>query len=120
LLLSNIVIGHDASLQFGELFPSSLNADMANFLSFDVYDIDLSKVMNDSNLNLVLLQTTSKSIIVVEDLDQFFTEKSTAVSLFVDVRIHFSLCDFLAFKMLVNSYLGLKYHKFFPQVEDMF
>jgi hypothetical protein len=120
LLLSNIVIGHDASLQFGELVLASPNADMANFLFFDIYNIDLSKVMNDFNLNFVLLQTTSKSIIVVEDLDQFFTEKSTAVSLFVDVRIHFSLCDFLAFKTLVNSYLGLKYHKFFPQVEDMF
>jgi hypothetical protein len=48
---------------------------MANFLSFDVYDIDLSKVMNNSNLNFVLLQTTRKSIIVVEDLDLFLTEK---------------------------------------------
>jgi len=43
--------------------------------------------MNDSNLNFILLQTTSKSIIFVEDLDRFFTEKSTAVSLFVDVHI---------------------------------
>jgi hypothetical protein len=85
-----------------------------------VYDIDLLKVMNDSNLNFVLLQTTSKSIIVVEDLDRFLTEKSTAVSLFVDVHIHFSLCDFLAFKTLANSYLRLKDHKLFYQVEDIF
>jgi hypothetical protein len=55
LLLSNIVISHDACLQLGELVIASLNADMANFLSFDVYDIDLSKVINDSNLNFVLL-----------------------------------------------------------------
>jgi hypothetical protein len=93
---------------------------MANFLLFDVYDIDLSKVMNYSNLNFVLLQTTSKSIIVVEDLDRFFTKKSTAVSLFIDVHINFPLCDFLAFKTLANSYLGLKDHKFFSQVEDIF
>jgi hypothetical protein len=86
---------------------------MANFLSFDVYDIDLLKIMNDSTLNFILLQTMSKSIIVVEDLDRFLTEKSTTVSLFVDVHIHFPLCDFLAFKMLANSYLGLKDHKFF-------
>jgi chaperone BCS1 len=50
---------------------------MANFLSFNVYDIDISKVMNDSHLNFVLLQTTSKSIIVVEDIDWFLTDKWT-------------------------------------------
>jgi hypothetical protein len=86
---------------------------MANFQSFDVYDIDLSKVMNDSNLNFVLLQTMNKSIIVVEDLDRFLTEKSMAVSLLIDVHIHFPLCDFLAFKMLANSYLGSRITNFF-------
>jgi hypothetical protein len=86
---------------------------MANFISFDVYNIDLSKVMNDSNMNFVLLQTTSKSFIVVEYLDWFLTNKSMTVSLFVDVHIHFPFCDFLAFKMLANSYLGLKDRKFF-------
>jgi hypothetical protein len=93
---------------------------MFNFLSFNVFDIDLSNAMNYSNLNFVLLQTTSKSIIVMEDLDQFLMEKSMVVSLFVDVHIHFPLCDFLAFKTLANSYLGLKDHKFFSQVEDIF
>jgi len=42
------------------------------------------------------------------------------VSLFVDVHIHFSLYDFLAFKTLANNYLGLKDHKLFSQVEDIF
>jgi hypothetical protein len=93
---------------------------MASFLLFDVYDIDLSKVMNDYNLNFVLLQTTSKSFIVVEYLDWFLTDKSTVVSLFVDVQIHFLLCDFLAFKTLANSYLGLKDCKLFSQVDDIF
>jgi hypothetical protein len=54
----------------------------------------------------------------VEDLDRFLTE--TTVSLFVDVYIHFSLCDFLAFKTFANSYLGYKGNKFFSQVEDIF
>jgi hypothetical protein len=62
----------------------------------------------------------SKSIIVIEDLDRFLTEKSTAVSLFVDVHINFPLCDFLAFKILAKSYLGLKDHKLFSQVDDIF
>jgi hypothetical protein len=120
LLLSNIAVGHDARLQLSELVPASPNANMANFLSFDVYDIDLSKFMNDSNLNFVLLQTTSKSIIVVEDFNRFLTEKSTAVILFVDVHIYFPLCDFLAFKTLANSYLGFKDHKLFSQLDDIF
>jgi hypothetical protein len=33
--------------------------------------------MNDFNLNFVLLQTTSESIIIVEDLDRFLMEKWT-------------------------------------------
>jgi len=66
------------------------------------------------------IKNKTKSIIVVEDLDRFFTEKSTAVSLFVDVHIYFFLCEFLAFKMLANSYLGLKDHELLSQVEDIF
>jgi hypothetical protein len=69
--------------------------------------------MNDSNLNFVLLQMMSKSIIVVEDLNRFLTEKSMVVNLFVDVHINFPICDFLAFKTLANSYLGLKDYKLF-------
>jgi chaperone BCS1 len=86
---------------------------MANFLSFDVYDIDLSKVMNDSNLDFVLLQTTSiYHRCGSEDLDRFLTEKSTTVSLFVDVHIYFSFCEFFAFKTLANNYLGSKITNF--------
>jgi hypothetical protein len=55
---------------------------MTNFLSFDIYDIDLSKVINDYNLNFVLLPTTNKSIIVLEDFDRFLKEKSIAVIFF--------------------------------------
>jgi hypothetical protein len=116
LFFFSIVAEHNARLRLGELVPTSPNADTANFLSFDVYDIDISKIMNDSSLNFVLLQMTSKSIIVVENLHRFLMEKLIAMSLFVDVHIHFSLCDFLAFKTLANSYLELKDHKLFSQV----
>jgi hypothetical protein len=53
MLIFSIVVGHDVRLQLAELVPTSPNADMANFIFFDVYDIDLSKVMNDSNMNFV-------------------------------------------------------------------
>ncbi|XP_057950800.1 AAA-ATPase At2g46620-like [Malania oleifera] len=141
---------------------SSFVAAMARFLCYDVYDVDLSRVSDDLDLKLLLLQTTSKSLIVVEDLDRFLAErsKSTAVStsgvlnfmdgLFsccgeervmvftmngkdqididptvlrpgrIDVRIHFPLCDFPAFRALANTHLGVKEHKLFPQVEEIF
>ncbi|KAM1781026.1 hypothetical protein ACFX12_042221 [Malus domestica] len=137
---------------------TSFVAAMARFLSYDVYDVDMSKVADDSDLKMLLLQTTPKSLIVVEDLDRFLTEKSTAVSLSgllnfmdgivsscgeervlvftmngkdqvdqlvlrpgrIDVHIHFPLCDFSAFKSLASTYLGLKEHKLFPQVEEIF
>ncbi|KAF8045768.1 hypothetical protein N665_4450s0003 [Sinapis alba] len=59
---------------------SSFVAAMANFLDYDVYDIDLSKVADDSDLKMLLLQTRAKSVIVIEDLDRFISAKSTAVS----------------------------------------
>ncbi|KAJ7965290.1 AAA-ATPase [Quillaja saponaria] len=137
---------------------SSFVSAMAKFLCYDVYDIDLSKVMNDSDFKMLLLQTRNKSLIVIEDLDRFLIDKSTAASLSgvlnfmdgivsccgeervmvftmngkdqidqtvmrpgrVDVHIHFPLCDFSTFKTLASSYLGVKEHKLFSQVEEIF
>ncbi|KAK4379167.1 hypothetical protein RND71_001029 [Anisodus tanguticus] len=135
---------------------SSFIGAMANYLNYDVYDIDLSRV---SDLKLLLLQTTSKSLIVIEDVDRLINEKLTTTTTSVllnfmdgivnsccgdekimvftmnskelidpvmlrpgriDVHIHFPLCDFNSFKCLANSYLGVKEHKLFPQVEEIF
>ncbi|CAH8381486.1 unnamed protein product [Eruca vesicaria subsp. sativa] len=48
---------------------SSLVAAMANYLKFDVYDLQLSSVMRDSDLRRLLLATRNRSILVVEDID---------------------------------------------------
>lgn len=48
---------------------SSLIAAMANFLCYDVYDLELSKVADNSELRALLIQTTNRSIIVIEDID---------------------------------------------------
>ncbi|XP_016495159.1 AAA-ATPase At5g17760 [Nicotiana tabacum] len=48
---------------------SSLIAAMANYLKFDVYDLELSCVKRDSDLRSLLLRTTNRSILVVEDID---------------------------------------------------
>ncbi|KAG5009038.1 hypothetical protein JHK87_017553 [Glycine soja] len=141
---------------------SSFVAAMANFLRYDVYDVDLSKIRGDSDLKFLLTETTAKSVILVEDLDRFMepeSETATAVTASgiqsfmdgivsaccgeervmvftmnskecvdpnllrpgrVDVHIHFPVCDFSAFKTLASSYLGVREHKLFAQVEDIF
>ncbi|MCO5562229.1 hypothetical protein L7F22_015855 [Adiantum nelumboides] len=48
---------------------SSLIAAMANFLCYDVYDLELTHVRSNGDLRKMLLKTTSKSIIVIEDID---------------------------------------------------
>ena len=53
---------------------------VANFLGYDVYDLDLTKVADYSDLKFLLLQTTSKSVIVIEEFDRILVEKSTAVA----------------------------------------
>ncbi|KAK7389777.1 hypothetical protein VNO78_25071 [Psophocarpus tetragonolobus] len=139
---------------------SSFIAAMANFLRYDVYDVDLSEIRGDWDLKSLLTETTPKSIVVVEDLDRFLEPESQSavtssgiqrfmdgilsaccgeerVMVFtmnnkeyvhpnllrpgrVDVHIHFSVCDFSAFKSLASNYLGVKEHKLFPQVEEIF
>ncbi|KAM3378488.1 AAA-ATPase [Capsicum galapagoense] len=138
---------------------SSFIGAMANFSNYDVYDVDLSRVANDTDLKLLLLQTTSRSLIVIEDLDRLVNKNLTTITLSgllnfmdgivnscsgdekimvftmnskeqvdpamlrpgrIDVHIHFPFCDFNSFKSLANNYLGLKEHKLFPQVEEIF
>ncbi|CAN1251040.1 AAA-ATPase At2g46620 [Linum perenne] len=60
---------------------SSFVAAMARFLGFDLYDIDISKVRNDSDLKTLLLQTTSRSVIVIEDLDRYLANSKDVTSL---------------------------------------
>ncbi|KAK6125678.1 hypothetical protein DH2020_040584 [Rehmannia glutinosa] len=48
---------------------SSLVAAIANYLRFDVYDLELSSMYSNSDLRRTLLCTNNKSIIVIEDID---------------------------------------------------
>lgn len=137
---------------------SSFIAATANLLDYDVYYVNLSQVADEADLNSLLLRTTSKSLIVVEDLDRYVSERTSAritssgllnfmdgllnsqderIMIFtmnskdgidsallrpgrIDMHIHFPLCDFNSFKNLANNYLGVKEHKLFPQVEEIF
>ncbi|GER27985.1 P-loop containing nucleoside triphosphatehydrolases superfamily protein [Striga asiatica] len=48
---------------------SSLIAAMANYLRFDIYDLELTNVKRDSDLRRLLLRTGNRSILVIEDID---------------------------------------------------
>lgn len=48
---------------------SSLIAAMANYLNFDVYDLELTELRSNSDLRTLLVATANRSILVVEDID---------------------------------------------------
>lgn len=48
---------------------STMIAAMANLLSYDVYDLELTAVKDNTELRKLLIETTNKSIIVIEDID---------------------------------------------------
>ncbi|KAL4372925.1 hypothetical protein HN51_006919 [Arachis hypogaea] len=48
---------------------SSLVAAIANYLKFDVYDLELNSVFSNSDLMRAIRNTSNRSIIVIEDID---------------------------------------------------
>lgn len=48
---------------------STMIAAMANLLEYNVYDLELTAVKDNTDLRKLLIETTSKSIIVIEDID---------------------------------------------------
>ncbi|KAI3921789.1 hypothetical protein MKX01_005478 [Papaver californicum] len=48
---------------------SSMVAAMANILNYDIYDLELTAVKDNSDLRILMHETSNKSIIVMEDID---------------------------------------------------
>ncbi|XP_026404132.1 AAA-ATPase At3g50940-like [Papaver somniferum] len=48
---------------------TSLIAAIANYLEYDVYDMELTSVKSNAQLKKLLISTPSKSVIVIEDVD---------------------------------------------------
>ncbi|KAG6635335.1 AAA-ATPase ASD, mitochondrial-like [Carya illinoinensis] len=48
---------------------STMIAAMANLLDYDVYDLELTAAKDNTELRKLLIETTTKSIIVIEDID---------------------------------------------------
>jgi chaperone BCS1 len=58
---------------------SSLVAAMANYLRFNLYDLDLSEVRGNTMLQRLLNTMSNRSILVIEDIDCCFTAASREV-----------------------------------------
>jgi chaperone BCS1 len=48
---------------------STMIAAMANLLGYDLYDLELTAVKNNTELRKLLMEVSSKSIILIEDID---------------------------------------------------
>lgn len=48
---------------------SSMIAAIANYMEYDVYDLELTAVKTNTELRKIFIETTGKSIIVIEDID---------------------------------------------------
>ncbi|KAA8530298.1 hypothetical protein F0562_005007 [Nyssa sinensis] len=48
---------------------STMIAAIANFLHYDIYDLELTAVKDNTELRKLLIETSNKSIIVIEDID---------------------------------------------------
>ncbi|ESQ47017.1 hypothetical protein EUTSA_v10028293mg [Eutrema salsugineum] len=48
---------------------STMISAMANFLNYNIYDLELTAIKNNSELRKLLTATSSKSIVVIEDID---------------------------------------------------
>ncbi|CAN6209117.1 unnamed protein product [Urochloa humidicola] len=53
---------------------STMIAAMANYLNYDIYDIELTSVSSNHDLRYLLMKMKSKSIIVIEDIDCCFED----------------------------------------------
>lgn len=48
---------------------STMVAAMANLLNYDIYDLELTAVKDNTELRKLLIETSSKAIVVIEDID---------------------------------------------------
>ncbi|KAK9113070.1 hypothetical protein Scep_020589 [Stephania cephalantha] len=97
---------------------SSLIAAMANYLKFDVYDLELSSMQNDAELRRLLVATANRSILVIEDIDcsaDLKREREEEPTNF----------GYQTQRLLALNYLGIdcekqcQQHKHFGEIEEL-
>ncbi|KAK1356551.1 hypothetical protein POM88_049807 [Heracleum sosnowskyi] len=114
-------------------------AAMANLLNYDICDIELTDVRNNTELRMLLTETTSKSIIVIEDIDYSLDlsgqrikkeEKHPYTDMIMNVaplirtgrmdkHVEMSYCSFEGFKVLTKNYLEVEAHPTFDLIQQL-
>ncbi|KAE8697463.1 xylosyltransferase-like [Hibiscus syriacus] len=128
---------------------STMIAAMANLLGYDIYDLELTAVKDNTELRKLLIETSSKSIIVIEDIDCSLDltgqrrkkkEKHEEEEEMKDPRqkgnkdepktSHVTLSGLLnfidglwsacgAFKVLAKNYRQIERYDLFPRIRDL-
>ena len=85
---------------------SSLIAAMANYVKFNIYDLNLTAGLSNEDLRSILLSTTDRSILVIEDVDcctKFYDKERRhyTVSILYSHKIYLQL---LLYIYIVNYY----------------
>ncbi|GJM98664.1 hypothetical protein PR202_ga15693 [Eleusine coracana subsp. coracana] len=115
---------------------SSLIAAMANHLRYDVFDLELTRVATNADLRALLIQTTNRSIIVIEDIDCSLHLTGERVIVFttnhvdgidpallrpgrMDVHVRLDACGPHAVRELADRYVGVGAgHEMLDAAED--
>ncbi|KAK4489457.1 hypothetical protein RD792_005266 [Penstemon davidsonii] len=122
---------------------STMIAAMANLLKYDIYDLELTAVKDNTELKKLLINTSSKSIVVIEDIDcsldltgqrekknkkkdeenDPIKEDKLDPALIrrgrMDKHIELSYCGFEAFKAFAKKYLDIDSHDLFVEVRRL-
>ncbi|KAL1214829.1 AAA-ATPase [Cardamine amara subsp. amara] len=83
---------------------STMISAMANLLNYNIYDLELTAIKNNSELKKLLTATSSKSIIVIEDIDCSAKFTSNRIKKESNLR---GKNGEEAFKILAKNYLDL-------------
>ncbi|KAK4377988.1 hypothetical protein RND71_004284 [Anisodus tanguticus] len=92
---------------------------MANYLNFDLYDLELTEIKKNSDLRGLLLATANNTILVVEDIDCTIDLQDKLGNREADDDSP-STKDKEGNKLLVANYLGgIRQHKLFEEIEEL-
>uniref|UniRef100_A0A0D9X2R7 AAA+ ATPase At3g28540-like C-terminal domain-containing protein n=1 Tax=Leersia perrieri TaxID=77586 RepID=A0A0D9X2R7_9ORYZ len=101
---------------------------MANFLDYDIYDLELTAVKSNTDLRRLFIETTGKSIIVIEDIDcsiDITGKRKNSKKNKKKKKIPLPSSDDeeseekKAFKVLAKNYLGVEKHELFSEIRQL-
>ncbi|KAH7566364.1 hypothetical protein JRO89_XS08G0144600 [Xanthoceras sorbifolium] len=110
---------------------SSLIAAMANYLNFDVYDLELTELRCNSELRTVTLSgflnfidglwssCGDERIIIFTTNHKDKLDPALLRPGRMDFHVHMSYCTPSGFKVLASNYLGIQDHLLFPEIEEL-